>query len=210
MYIYNMNKLITLGSFFKKTAGQRSNGLFKKDSVNLRDAIYNSYDPQDTLGGYVKDKDLSGQRQQVYVDEANKKLLYSVAGTRSGTDVFNDIRLATGGLKNTERYKSADRTLKSARDKYDGYDTSIIGSSLGGAIASRLGGADDTRITYNEANVFGRSRDNTTKIRDRSDIVSSLGMGQSSSFGTGLGLLNPFSWASSHSSDRLKGQSYFV
>jgi hypothetical protein len=33
------------------------------------------------------------------VDEANKKLLYSVAGTRSGTDVFNDIRLATGGLK---------------------------------------------------------------------------------------------------------------
>jgi hypothetical protein len=42
-----------------------------------------------------------------------------------------------------------------------------------------------TPITYNEA-VFGRSRDNTTKIRDRSDIVSSLGMGQSSSFGTGL------------------------
>jgi hypothetical protein len=106
----------------------------RKTPLNLRDAIYNSYDPQDTLGGYVKDKDLSGQRQQVYVDEANKKLLYSVAGTRSGTDVFNDIRLATGGLK-TRRYKSADRTLKSARDKYDGYDTSIIGSSLGGAIA---------------------------------------------------------------------------
>jgi hypothetical protein len=56
------------------------------------------------------------KRQQVYIDEENKQLLFSVAGTRSGTDIYNDLRLATGGLKNTNRFKSADKTLKDAKD----------------------------------------------------------------------------------------------
>jgi hypothetical protein len=205
-----MNKIKNMTALFRKGAGRRPKSIFKKEGVDLRDVVYNSYNPQDSLGGYVRDKDLSGKRQQVYTDVANKQLLYSVAGTRSGTDIFNDLRLASGGLKDTNRYKSADKTLKEAQSKYDGYNTTIVGSSLGGAIASRLGGANDSRITYNEGNVFGRSRDNTTKIRYGGDVVSSLGSRESYSFGSPLGLLNPFSWATSHSTDRLKGEGFNV
>jgi hypothetical protein len=53
-----------------------------------------------------------------------------VAGTRSGTDILNDFRLVGGGVKNTERFKVADRTLKDAKQKYDRYNTAIVGSSL--------------------------------------------------------------------------------
>jgi hypothetical protein len=95
---------------------------------------------------------LSGKRQQVYIDEENKQLLFSVAGTRSGTDIYNDLRLATGGLKNTNRFKSADKTLKDAKN-YTRLPTTTIVSSLGGSIAGRLGGANDRRITYNAGEV---------------------------------------------------------
>lgn len=207
-----MSKIIknTLNSLFKKGSGRRPNGLFKKDGVDLREVIYHSYHPQDSLGGYVKDKDLSGRRQQVYVDDANKQLLYSVAGTQSGTDIFNDLRLASGGLKGTARYKSADQTLKDAKNKYDGYDTTIVGSSLGGAIAQRLGGANDSRITYNNAEVGGKSRDNTTKVRHNGDVVSLAGASSSFSFGNPLTILSPFNWLSSHSSDRLKNENFYI
>jgi ribose/xylose/arabinose/galactoside ABC-type transport system permease subunit len=41
--------------------------------------------------------------------------------------------LATGGLKNTNRFKSADKTLKDAKELYP-IATTIVGSSLGGSI----------------------------------------------------------------------------
>lgn len=206
-----MNKINnTLNSLFRKGAGQRSTGLFKKEGLNLRDVIYNSYHSQDSLGGYVKDKDLSGKRQQVYIDKDNKQLLYSVAGTRSGTDIFNDLRLATGGLKDTARYKSADKTLKIAKTKYDGYNTTIVGSSLGGSIASRLGGADDRRITYNAGEVGGKTRGNTTAYRSSGDVVSLAGLNKSYSFGNPTTVLSPSSWLYSHSSDRLKNEHIYI
>jgi hypothetical protein len=149
-----MNKINnTLNSLFKKGFGSRSNGLFRKDGLNLRDVIKNSYSPKSELGSYMRDPELSGKRQQVYIDEENKQLLFSVAGTRSGTDIYNDLRLATGGLKNTNRFKSADKTLKDAKELYPDYATTIVGSSLGGSIAGRLGGANDRRITYNAGEV---------------------------------------------------------
>jgi hypothetical protein len=113
--------------------------LFRKDGLNLRDVIKNSYSPKSELGSYMRPR-IIRKRQQVYIDEENKQLLFSVAGTRSGTDIYNDLRLATGGLKNTNRFKSADKTLKDAKELYPDYATTIVGSSLGGSIAGRLGG----------------------------------------------------------------------
>lgn len=206
-----MNKINnTLNSLFKKGTGRRSNGLFKKEGLNLRDVIYNSYHPESKLGSYMRDTELSGKRQQVYIDKENKQLLFSVAGTRSGTDVFNDLRLASGGLKNTNRFKSADQTLKSAKELYPDYATTIVGSSLGGSIASRLGGAGDRRITYNAGEVGGKRRGGTTKVRHSGDVVSLLGAGDSFDFGNPLTVLSPTNWLSSHSSDRLKNENIYI
>jgi hypothetical protein len=72
----------------------------------------------------------------------------------------------------------------------------IVGSSLGGR-RSRLGGANDSRITYNEGNVFGRSRDTTknTLWQGRGEFAQFEGV---VSF-VASQALNPFSWATSHS-----------
>lgn len=199
-------------NLFKKTPSGTAKSVFRKDSIglNLQDVIYNSYHPQSNLNGFTRDDELSGKRQQVYINPENNQLLFSVAGTRSGTDILNDIRLATGSLKNTNRYKSADNTLKSAKEKYPEASVNIIGSSLGGAIAQRLGGANDRRITYNAGEVFGINRPNTTNIRHSGDIVSLAGAGKSINFGNPFTILNPLNYLSSHSSDQLKNENYFI
>lgn len=200
-----MNKIFRpLTNLFKKThVGNKS--IFTKNGtgLNLRSVIKNSYNPQDSIGDFVIDKDLSGKRSQVYTNPETNQLLYSVAGTRSFTDVINDARAIGGGLKNTQRYKHADHVLKSAKEKYPDYATTLVGHSLGGGIASRIGSAGDRTFTYNSANLLGKDRHNVVAVRHRNDIVSVLGADSSINFG-GVGDLN------SHSSDRLKSENIFI
>lgn len=199
-------------NLFKKNTSGSAKSVFRKDSMglNLQDVIKNSYNPQSNLNGFVRDDELSGKRQQVYLNPENNQLLFSVAGTRSGTDIINDIRLATGGLKNTNRYKSADNTLKLAKEKYPEASVNIVGSSLGGSITQRLGGANDRRITYNAGEVFGINRPNTVNVRHSGDVVSLLGANKSYNFGNPLLVASPFNWLSNHSSDQLKGENIFM
>jgi hypothetical protein len=74
--------------------------LFRKDGLNLRDVIKNSYSPKSELGSYMRDPELSGRDNRFIL---TKKInnYSSVAEHGSGTDIYNDLRLATGGLKNT-------------------------------------------------------------------------------------------------------------
>lgn len=198
-----------VANFFKKTPSKSNNNFFSKNSdnglgLNLQNVIKGSYKPTNNLNGFVKDEELSGKRNQVYVNPENNKLLMTVAGTRSAYDVLNDLRLATGGIKNTKRYKSADETLKNAKQKYN-TNATVIGHSLGGAIASRIGGSDDNIITYNAGEVGGKNRPNVSAIRHSGDLISVFGAGKSQSFGNPLStnLLN------NHKSDKL-GDNYFI
>ena len=201
-----MNKKIfnPLLNLFKKThVGNKS--IFTKNGtgLNLRSVIKNSYNPQDSIGDFVIDKDLSGKRSQVYINPETNQLLYSIAGTRSGTDIINDARAIGGGLKNTQRYKHADNVLKTAKEKYPDYATTLVGHSLSGAIASRISSAGDRTFTYNSANLLGKDRDNVVAIRHKNDPISVLGTNSSINFG-GVGDLN------AHSSDRLRGENIFI
>lgn len=197
-------------NLFKKGSSQKSsNKFFSKNSndglgLNLKNVIQNSYNPKNNLDGFIKDEELSGKRQQVYVNPENNKLLMTVAGTRSGTDIYNDFRLATGGIKNTNRFKSADNTLNLAKQKYPEYDNSIIGHSLGGAIASRIGGSDDNIITYNAGEVGRKNRPNVTALRNSGDVISMFGASKSQSVGSP-------SWnlLQNHKSDSL-GDNFFI
>jgi hypothetical protein len=89
--------------------------------VKMHTTIKASYGDKEALHklnkkGYVLDKDLSNDNEQVYYKHkkhGGKKLLYTVAGTHNLKDVGTDLYLAAGKLKNTKRYKEADDILQS-------------------------------------------------------------------------------------------------
>jgi len=188
-------------NIFKKNQAT-TDKIFAKHGLTLKTIIKNSYHPKPELGPYIRDDELSNRNQQVYYDEKNRNLLMSVAGTRNWDDVKTDFRLLGSGIKDTKRYQQADKTLKQAKEKY-GTSASVFGSSLGGAIASRIGGADDEVFTYNAAELGGKKRDNVTAIRHNGDVISVAGAGTSYGFGNPISILSPTSWLANHSSDRL-------
>jgi hypothetical protein len=148
---------------------------------SLYDALKSSYGnekSQNTLSkfGLKKDPELSNHNESVYVDPIKHKLLYSISGTHNLSDVGTDLYLATGHLKDTTRYKEADKVFKEAKQKYKGYDTTVTGHSLGGAIAQYVGGGNDHIITYNKGVTIGQpNRANETAYRTSGDLVSILG-----------------------------------
>ena len=142
-------------SMFKKnfTNAVNSAKMFKKNTpntdLNLHDVLKNSYaspDKQANFGkdkGYIYDKDLSNHNQQVYFHPDQKKLLVSIAGTHNASDLVTDARMMAGGLKNTDRFKSAQSTLNTAKNKYGVDSATIAGHSLGGVIGSYAGSSKD-------------------------------------------------------------------
>ena len=104
------------------------------DDLMLFDVIKNSYakNKAKSMKGFNLDESLSNHNQQVYYNPNNKKLLYSVAGTHNLADVGTDIYLGAGHLKDTKRYKEAEKTLKQAKQKYNASKALIAGHSLGG------------------------------------------------------------------------------
>ena len=205
-----MNKKIfnPLLNLFRKHNSSSGRGMFKKEGLNLRDVVKNSYHPADEFNGYVKDKDLSNRNQQVYFNPESNKLLMSVAGTRSLGDIGTDFSLIGGNIKDTKRYRQADSTLKNAKQKY-GVSADVVGHSLGSAITSRIAGADDRVFNYNSAEIGGKNRPNVHSVRHSGDIISVLGTSKSVNFGAPVEVANPFAWSSNHNSDRL-GNNYFI
>ena len=123
--------------------------------------------------GYQYDNNLSNQNQQIYYNPAENKLLNTVAGTRSLADVGTDVYLALGKLKDTNRYKEADRTLKSAKQKYKPSKTIVAGQSLGGAIAGYIGSNNDDIYTLNKGATIGQKvKSNEKAYRTQGDIIS--------------------------------------
>jgi hypothetical protein len=149
--------------------------------VNLYDVFNNGYQNSKsrTLDGYEKDKQLSNHNQQVYFNPKEKKLLVNVAGTHNFSDIGTDAYLAVGKLKDTNRYKQADRTLKNAKLKYSPSQTSITGHSLGGAIAGYIASNNDRVTTLNSGYTIGqKTKKNRTEYQVAGDVVSTFGSGR--------------------------------
>ena len=204
-------------SLFRKGDSLKS-GLKKNGTgLDLYDVLKNSYGDEKTqeefakAEGYILDKSLSSPTEQFYYNPEKNKLLMSVRGTASLDDVKTDFNMLRGKLKDTERYKQADRKLKEAKEKYSGYDTTIAGHSLGAAIGSRIASGSDKVISFNQGDMGGKTNKNETKIRTSGDIISALGSWGSHTLNMGgRRLTNPLDWYDAHNLKTIKGKGFII
>ena len=186
--------------------------------LTLYDALKSSYgdvQARDKLksAGYNYDSMLSNHNQQVWVNPNEKKLLYNVAGTHNLTDWGTDAYLAAGKLKSTNRYKEADNILSQAKHKYNGFETTLTGHSLGSTIANQIGSKGSDKVFALDGGfTIGQkitSNPNFHNYRTSSDVVSLLGSG-SSNMKT---LANP-NWLkdplNSHNVENIKNENIFI
>lgn len=129
--------------------------------------------------GYQLDKSLSNDNEQVYYNPNDKKLLYNVTGTHNLKDAGTDVYLALGKLKDTNRYKEADETLKKAKAKYGVNNATITSHSLGGTIAQGIAKPEDQEYSLNAGYTIGQKTKggNQHNYRTQGDVVSLLGAG---------------------------------
>jgi len=161
----------------------------KLSSKYIKDFLSNSYeqakDAPDTIGDFVKDKSLSGQRVQVYHNPKSGQAVVVHRGSSGIHDWGNNLKYALGfNMKNTKRFQFAAKVQKEAESKYGAKNVSTLGHSLGGKIASDVGADSGEVITLNKP-VAGRDlfakdkgkKENETNVRTEGDVVSALDTG---------------------------------
>lgn len=160
--------------------------------------------------GYNYDSRLSNDDYQTYYNPEKQKLLFSVTGTHSLKDVGTDVYLAVGKLKDTTRYKEADKALKEAKQHYKPKDVSVTGHSLGGTISSYIAQPSDKVYTLNKGVTLGQGyRSNEKAYRTANDLISVLGVTNKNL--TTLANKNLFKNAfTSHNVDNIKRENIFV
>jgi hypothetical protein len=162
----------------------KNNDLQLHDAVNLHDTLKSSYGDKRYQNkilakGYIKDNQLSNHNEQVYYRPHDKKLLYNVAGTHNLNDWVTDAALLFGNLKNTSRYKEADKTLKQAKVKYNPNETTLTAHSLGSTIINNIAskGNNDKVFALDGGFTFGQKISNNPNFhnyRTDGDLVSVL------------------------------------
>ena len=155
--------------------------------ISLKTAVKSAYgdkkSKQKILNeGYVKDKKLSSANQKVFYNPETGNLLFNVAGSRTAKDfLYNDPMLAFGKLKQTDRYKQADKTLKKAKEIYNPIATTVVGHSLGSSIGARITSKNYKFLGFNAGYTIGqKTRSNKgqhQQYRTEGDLVSVLGSG---------------------------------
>ena len=156
------------------------NSLGGKLSVsNLHGLLKASYNPQDKVNNFEKNKNLSSKTSQVYFDPTTNKAVITHRGTKGVSDWLNNAVYAIGGkelYKYTPRYKEAERVQKRAEKQYGSENISTIGHSQGGLQAELLGNKSHEIITYNKATkpFHNIKNKNQYDIRTKNDIISNL------------------------------------
>jgi len=126
--------------------------------------------------GYRIDRDLTNNNVLTAYNPFNNKVITVVNGTNplSPSDLWTDLRLASGNLKGSDRYREAESVYLKAKKKYEAPVT-IVGHSLGGAIATNMVLPSDRAIVYGAANSpFTKKKENLYSYRTSGDPFSAF------------------------------------
>jgi hypothetical protein len=150
----------------------------KMPARDIQNLLNKSYDPEiSSYDGYEIDPELSGERVQVYKKKGTNEAVVVHRGTKGIHDWGNDLKLVLGSdLKDTARYKHADKIQKQAEAKYGAENVTTLGHSLGSKLASDVGRDSKEVITYNKPSLYENYNANPkeTTIRTQYDPVSIL------------------------------------
>lgn len=145
---------------------------------DIKNLLNKSYDPEiSSLDGYEIDPKLSGQRVQVYKKRGTEEVVVVHRGSKGIHDWGNDLKYVLGDdLKDTKRYKHADKIQKKAEEKYGAQNVTTLGHSLGSKLASDVGIDSKETITFNKPALYEKDavKPNETTFRTDKDPVSIL------------------------------------
>jgi hypothetical protein len=146
----------------------------------FKQVLQNGYQkkPHDDIEGYKLDKELSGQRAQVYYNKDTNHTVVNHRGTSGIHDMYTDVKLMLG-IKNNERFKHSKKVTDEAIKKYNDSNITITGHSLDHAIAKESNKPHQKElVTLNGAvtphDLLTKQRDNEYVIRTEYDPVSAL------------------------------------
>ena len=192
-------------------------------AIKLYDALKSSYGNSESKSklknaGYEYDNSLSSGNQQVWYNPNDKKLMVNVAGTHNLSDWGTDLYLGLGKLKDTNRYKEAEKVLKEAKNKYSPSQTTITGHSLGSQIGANIASKNDFFYGLDGGYTIGqktRSYDGNHKhFRTSGDAVSLFGANAKNmttlsnpNFQSGI---IPFDAFNAHNIDNIKNENIYV
>jgi hypothetical protein len=158
--------------------------------VTFRKALEASYKYKDQAknylvdDGYNMDDKLSSANTKVFYNPNRNDLLITYRGSKNLLNDWldTDLNIPFGNLKNTKRYKESYDVYKQAKEKYKNTSPLLIGDSLGGSLASAVGG-DDKRnriYTFNKgAGLLGKDTNNKVNehaYRQNGDLVSTFSL----------------------------------
>jgi len=191
--------------------------------LSFHKVLKNSYSTRDQQkgafknDGFVYDSDLSNHEHQVYYNPKEKKMLYSIKGTNplSLKDLGTDLYLATGHLKDTNRFKEEKANLEKAKKRYKPVNTTVAGHSMGATLSQYVAGKNDKVFTLDKGATFGqKTRSNETAFRTQGDAVSLLNAGskrmttlKNPNWRTGITPLDAYI---SHDVDNIKDSKIFI
>ena len=130
--------------------------------------------------GYIYDDKLSNVNSKVYFNPHDKDLLIAYRGSKNFINdwLLTDTAIPFGSLRTTKRYKESEKVYRQAKLKYHVDHPTLIGDSLGGSLASAVGGTDKNAqiISYNKgAGFWGtdtNNKSNERAYRQSGDLVS--------------------------------------
>jgi hypothetical protein len=147
---------------------------------DLYSMIKNGYteNKNDYINGYEMDKDLSGNRAQVYHNPETNHTVVSHRGTQGMQDYITDLCYALVNDKHSKRFQHAKDIQQQAENKYGADNVTSIGHSLAKALANEAGQNSKEIIMLNGAttpyNLFDKQKSNEYHVRTELDPISLL------------------------------------
>ena len=118
------------------------NKLNSRDKVmaKMTASSYLKHKSPDNINGYTLNRDYGQANSSVFVNNVNKEVVLSIRGTvlTNPEDIYNDIFLFYGKLKQTTRYKELEDRVNKILNEYKEYKITVVGHSLGGSLSLLL------------------------------------------------------------------------